>query len=240
MDYIKSLLNRLQAKIIHIGLITVFSLLVLYLTCSKFRIFLADQHIDSNFIIGFFTILALFLSLIQSSKDKRYSYNLKLIDSIEDKGIKVIGKLIGIKNKSHNMLSSVKHCIEAKKAGSVFKDLNDSCSKKDVEYEMELIVAYVNLYFPEQGEKWNDLSDKLTQVLNITGNILVNYNENLELIQRNVQFNNLPLDNADISLKEAEKIDQEIENLTLTMRDEIVVKMDDSKRKLKDTFNFKL
>ena len=56
-----------------------------------------DNKIDPNFIIGFFTVIALLLSLIQVSKDRKYNYNLLLIESLRDKGFLVIAKLIGIK-----------------------------------------------------------------------------------------------------------------------------------------------
>ena len=69
---IKKLTNKLQKYIIHIGLVIVLVLLFLYLFSEKFKYFLLKQSIDPNFIIGFFAVIALFLSLIQSSKDKRY------------------------------------------------------------------------------------------------------------------------------------------------------------------------
>jgi len=235
----KSLLTKLQARIIHIALFAALVLLVLYLFSSCFRLFLADQDVDPNFIIGFFTVIALLLSLIQASKDKRYSYNLRLIDSIEDKGLKVIGKLLGIKSKSLVVLSSAKHCVLAKKQHKIFKDLNDSLSKEDVESDMELITAYVDTYFPEQGSDWNDLIKKLTNISNITGNILLNYQENLAVINDS-NFRNDVLDTADTSLQEASKIDGEIEVLTLKIRDGIVAKINESKKTIKNSFDFSL
>jgi hypothetical protein len=135
----KNIINKLQSRIIHIALFVILVLLALYLFSSCFRLFLENQDIDPNFIIGFFTVIALLLSLIQNSKDKRYSYNLKLIDSIEDKGLKIIAKLLGIKGKSNVVLSSADHCIKAFQGKKLFKDLNNSLSKSDVESDMELI-----------------------------------------------------------------------------------------------------
>jgi hypothetical protein len=201
---------------------------------------LTHRRIDPNFIIGFFTIIALFLSLIQGSKDKKYSYNLKLIDSIEDKGIKVISKLLGIKNKSSKVLNCAQDCIKAKNEQKVFVDVIDAFSKEDIDNEMELIASYVDLYFPELKGRWNDLIDKLNAVAQITSNIKVNYEKNIELIQSGTKFQNIALDNAETSLKEAIKIDQEIESLTSAMRDKIVVIINDSKGKLKNTAGFKI
>jgi hypothetical protein len=235
----KNIINNLQSRIIHMALFIVLVLLVLYLFSSCFRIFLDNQHIDPNFIIGFFTVIALLLSLIQSSKDKRYSYNLKLIDSIEDKGLKIIGKLLGIRGKSNVVLSSATHCYSAFTQKTLFKDLNDSLSKSDVESDMELITAYVDTYFPEQKESWNNLIERLTDISNITGNILVNYHQNLDVIHDS-NFQNNALDNAPTELDRARKIDTEIDELTLKIRDGIVTKINETKKVLKNSFDFKL
>jgi hypothetical protein len=202
-------------------------------------LFLKNQNIDPSFIIGFFTIIALLLSLIQGSKDKRYSYNLRLIDSIEDKGLKVIGKLLGVKSKSSAVLSSASHCIESKKQKKVFKDLNNSLSKEDVESDMELIAAYIDTYFPEQKTDWNNLIESLTEISNITGNILVNYQENLRVINE-PNFRNDALDNAGNSLKKASEINSGIEKQTLKIRDGIVTKINETKKALKNSFDFSL
>lgn len=238
-EFMKNIINNLHSRIIHIALFGVLVLLALYLLSSCFRIFLDYQNIDPNFIIGFFTVTALLLSLIQGSKDKRYSYNLKLIDSIEDKGLKIIGKLIGIGGKSNVVLSSATCCYRAFKQKIKFQDLNDSLSKSDVESDMELITAYVDTYFPEQKESWNNLIEKLTNISNITSNILVNYHENLNVIHDS-NFQNNALDNAPTELDKAGKINTEINGLTLKIRDGIVIKINETKKVLKNSFDFKL
>lgn len=235
----KNIIHNLQSRIIHIALFAALVLLVLYLFLSCFRIFLYNQNIDPNFIIGFFTVIALLLSLIQSSKDKRYSYNLKLIDSIEDKGLKIIGKLLGIKGKSNIILSSATHCYGAFTQKTLFMDLNDSLSKSNFESDMELITACVDTYFPEQKESWNKLIERLTDISNITGNILVNYQENFDMIHDS-NFQNNALDNAPTELDRARQINAEIDELTLKIRDEIVTKINDTKKVIKNSFDFKL
>lgn len=238
MKFIKNIINSLRPRIIHIALCVVLILLVAYILLPCFRIFLYNQNIDPNFIIGFFTVIVLFLSLIQSSNDKRYSYNLKVIDSIEDKGLKIIGKLIGIRAKSNVVLQSAIHCHRAFNKKILFKDLNDSLSKSDVESDMELITAYVDTYFPDQKEGWNNIIKKLTEISNITNNIVVNYQENLNVIF-DKNFQNNVLDNAPDKLKIAEIIDNEISDLTLKIRNDIVVKINDTKKVIKNSFDFK-
>jgi hypothetical protein len=236
MHKFKLLINYLKNHLVHLGLVIVFLLLVIYLSSNRCRVFLSARGIDPNFIIGFVTVIALFLSLIQNLNDKKYTYNLKLIDSIEDKGLKIISKLIAIKTKSNTLLTTTKYCIEAKKRKMVFRDLNNSLSKEDVEVESDLIAAYVDTYFPEVNQGWNDLQDKLTNIANITQPILINYEANIELIQNGTPFKNQALDNAEDGLATAEIINQEIEELTLKMRDAIVTKMNDSKQKVKNKY----
>ncbi len=121
----------------------------------------------------------------------------------------------------------------------LFKDLNDSLSKSDVESDMELITAYVDAYFPEQKENWNNLIEKLTEISNITGNILVNYHENLNVIH-DLNFQNNALDNAKTELSRAGKINTEIDELTLKIRDGVVTKINETKKVLKNSLDFKL
>jgi hypothetical protein len=147
--------------------------------------------------------------------------------------------LLGVKSKSSVVLSSATHCIEAKKRKMIFKDLNNSLSKEDVESDMELITAYVDTYFPEQKTDWNTLIERLTEISNIVVNILVNYQENLEVIN-SPNFKNHALDNADQDLQRASEINVEIETLTLKIRDGIVTKINESKKVLKNSFDFSL
>lgn len=239
MKLIKSFIRQLQARMIQVALLTALTLLFFYLFSTNFRFALLIQDIDPNFIIGFLTLIALLLSLIQGSKDKRYSYNLRLIDSIEDKGLKVIGKLLKIRNKSSTGIISASHCLKAIKDGAVFIDLNDSLSKKDIESDMELVVAYIDTYFPEQKESWGKLLEDLTDVSNLTNNILVNYQENLRDIHH-PDFENKVLNDASANLVKADQLDKRIEKLTLDIREGIVGKINDSKKKLKNSFDFSL
>ncbi|MFA5095186.1 MAG: hypothetical protein WC447_00780 [Candidatus Paceibacterota bacterium] len=234
MDKIKKLKNY----IIHIGLIIVITLLVFYIFCTKFRLFLEIQGIDPNFIIGFFTVMALFLSLIQSSKDKKYAYNLRLIESIEDKGLKVISKLISIKSKSYIYLEGIKMHKKILNSKLFYEDTNETMSKKDVEGGMDLVATYIDTYFPEQNLKWNNLQDKLSQMATSYATIALNYSKNIEVL-KDPLFKNKTLDNIDNILKDAENINNEIEKITLEIRNDIIEKINMSKGEFKKTFDFR-
>ncbi len=230
------ILKTVQANFLPIGFSLTCVLLLLYIFSSEFRTFLEERNLDPNFIISFTTLIALFLTLIQGVKDKRYSYNIRLDDSIEDKGAKIIGKLLVIRNKSQKLILTAQTCIAVKNSGAIFKDLNNSFSKEDVENGMELVVAYIDLYFPEMNTRWNTLLEKLSGIANIVNPILLTYQENLPLIlEHRENFRNIILDNAPASLKVAKVMDAEIDDITKKMRDEIVEKMNGMKKKIKDS-----
>jgi hypothetical protein len=215
----------------------VLALLVLYLLCPELRTYLKVHDIDPNFIIGFSTVIALFLSLIQASSDKRYAYNLELIKSIEDKGLVVISKLITINNKSLIYIGTVQIVKSILGTNKIYKDTNDTLSKTDVERDMELVATYIDTFFPAMKENWNNLTERLSDLGTICSNIILNYNENHHLLGT-VGFSNDALNNIDTSLKRADELNQEIKAITLEIRDSIVMKINASKGEFKKSFGF--
>jgi len=105
---------------------------------------------------------------------------------------------------------------------------------------MELVTAYIDTYFPEQSLRWNEILDKLSIIATYNANIVLNFNKNIDLIIKRIPFANASLDKIDQYIKEVEKVNEEIDNLTHITRDEIVTKINNVKGKLKNSFNFKL
>lgn len=227
-------LKRFKKNAILLALTVVTLLLCLYLFLEQFRCYLDERGIDPNFIIGFLTTLALLLSLQQASHDRRYAYNLKLVESIEEKGLRIIGKLLGIKQKSASLLASleaVKKCLDTK---TVFIDVHDVTDKADVDADMELVTAYIHTYFNELGPVWNNLIDKLRVVGDYAGNAILNYKENIEVIQTHGPINVCEtLDNLPTSIQEAKRLNSEIEEITQSITDQIVRKISETKSQVK-------
>lgn len=222
---------------INIALIAVLVLLALYLFSEEFRCFLSDAGIDPNFIIGFFTVVALLLSLRQSSIDKRYAYNLRLIQSLEEKGLRIIGKLLGIKQKSASLLATmeaIKTCMDKR---IIFVDQHNVTDKSDIDADMELVTTYVHTHFNELGSNWNEVIEKVREVGNYAGNVILNYNKNVELIEKRLAFENEALDNFPSSLIEARRLNDEIDKLTASMTDDIVQKINDTTKQVKDSID---
>lgn len=234
-DFKRNALEKFKNNILQLGLLGALILLLLYLCSAGFRNFLASQNIDPNFIIGFFTIVALFLSLIQSSKDKRYTYNMKLIESMEEKGLAVIAKLIKIISKSHTYLEGVKMYKQALGTKVFYQDTNNALSKEDMEQGMDLVAAYLDTYFPEQNQKWNQVQDELSELGTNYANVSINYDKNIEVLE-DPNFQNKILDNIDQILIESEKNLSEIEKITGEIRNGILDKINNTKGQVKKSF----
>lgn len=210
-----------------------------YFIDGNFRCYLFKNNIDPNFIIGFFTAIALILSIIQSLSDRKFSYNANLVNSIEDKGLSIIAKLLTIRQKSEILSITIKQIKEAIASGLIYKDSNNALSKEDIEKELEMTTAYIQTYFPEECEAWNSLQDKLSNIATNCSNVLINYELNIDVI-KDKNFTNLILDDIDNILIKSESIYKDIDKSAEEMKDRIILKLNDYKGKLKDSFYFKL
>lgn len=221
-------------------LILVFLMLALYIVSIEFRSVLVELEINPEFIIGYFTIIALILSLIQSVNDKRFLYNTNLTDSIENKGLQIIGKILAIRAKSSAILSATETCRKAFNERKTFKDLNNVYSKDDVEKDMDLVVAYIHTHFTEVGSKWNELLNKLNNSANSSLNLLENYSQNLHLIVRGVPFKNDVLEKFSETLEDIRCTNIQIDSLGLEITNDIISKINQYKAELKKHFLFRL
>jgi hypothetical protein len=233
----KRVLAAFRKHSLHILLYVVLFLFFCYIfNWFNLKYFLISTGIDPNFIIGFLTVMALISSLIQSSYDKKFSYNMILIESIENKGISVISKILTIK---HNGELFLKTLIDHKNAisnGNIYKDANNTLSRDGIEEGMEIVSAHVQMYFPEEAENWNEILDDLNSIATLSVNITQNYIENIELIKNGINFSNIFLDNIDSYIIEAEVLNKKIDDKALGMYNRIVSKINESKGKVKSSF----
>jgi len=224
---------------LHIFLLVVFLLLLLYLLSGSFRCYLLEKNIDPNFIIGFFTVIALILSVIQNLSDRRFSYNVNLVNSIEDKGINVIAKLIKIRQKSEILFITIEQVKKALNSDLIYRDANNALSKEDFEKELEMTAAYIQTYFPEERTQWNNLQDELSKLATNCHNVLINYEENIKVIVIGTPFTNGTLDNMDNIINESKLLYEAIDKSAEDMHERIIIKLNSYKDRLKDGFYFK-
>ena len=231
----------IQNRLIHIGLVLVISILTIYLASPYFRNFLGSQNIDPNFLIGFFTVIALLLSIIQSGHDKRYGYNLSLTTAVRSAGERVIGKAIAIRTKADQYEGVVRHLSEAIKQNKIFIDQNNIESKEDVVKDMESVAALVDMYFPDQGQLWNDISDKLTEMANISNNIYTNYQTCAGSLKADPGKPSRDyVETLTEPLNQLKSLNEKIQTMTETLRNEVVNKINKMSGDFKETFRFRL
>lgn len=235
----KEIKEYFKKNSLKIFLIIVIILFFIYIFSDNFRNYLLCKNIDPNFLVGFLTAIALILSIIQNLYDKRFSYNTNLVNSVEDKGIKVIAKLLAIRQKSEILSITIKQIKKAIDSDIIYLDLNNTLSKEDLEKEMEMTTAYIQTYFPEESGKWNILQDKLSKLGTNCSNVLLNYKENIKVL-KDPNFSNIILGNIDQIISESEEIYNDIDKLAEEMYVRIVEKMNGYKSQLKDGFCFKL
>jgi len=241
MTTIEKIKKYIQKNTLRALLLLVVALLFLYLFSVDFRCFLEKSNIDPNFIIGFFTVIALILSIIQNMHDRRLTYNMRLISSIEEKGLSIIGKLLTIRQKSEIFLITLKQIKKAIVEKQIYRDSNNTFSKEDINKDLEMVTAFIQTYFLEESSEWNKLQeDKLNKLATYCNDVSLNYNENIELILKEEQFTNTSLDNIDTTIEESELLYKEIDQMAFEMSNRIIEKINDSFGKVKDSFDFKL
>ncbi len=236
MQRVKSIIRE---NILRALLFIIIFLIILYIFSDGFRCYLVKENIDPNFIVGFSTTVALVLTLIQSSYDKKFNYNLRLVESIESKGLAIIGKLLVIKEKSSMLLITLKKYRDSIKNRQIYIDFNDISSQKDINTGLELIVAYIQTYFPSECSEWNEMLENLNIIGTYTNSVAINYDKNIDLIKQGQNFKNESLGKIDAYIIESEGINTKIDNLALKMTEKIVLKINNSTERLKDNFYFK-
>lgn len=208
---------------------------VIYLAFPRVRCFLIVSNIDPDFIVGFLTAIALVLTLTQNIKDKRYSYNLRLGESMEEKGVKIIGKLLSIKHTAYVFSKLIPHYKESVDSGVEFRNGNKIPDSNEISGpDIEQVAAFMDMYFPSIKEKWNILMDKMSELATMHSNIQMNYSENLDLIKKKVVFDNVVLSDLQNLIPKSRELEEFVDTTALEIRDEIVTIINEYKLQIRN------
>jgi hypothetical protein len=231
----KNLLKKVFNNKLRILLWVLILVFITYLTFPDIRCFLIISNIDPDFIVGFLTAMALVLSLIQNNKDKRYSYNLRLGESMEEKGVRIIGKLLSIKHAAYVFSQVIPQYKESIDSGIEFRDQNKIGNHDEISGpDIELIAAFMDMYFPSIKEKWNVLMDKMSELATMHSNVQMNYSENLDLIKKKTVFQNNILDELNSLISKSKELEEYIDKTALEIRDEIVTIINEYKLQIRN------
>lgn len=89
---------------------------------------------------------------------------------------KIISKLLLLDNKRERLRTYFQLSYNASRDKAIFVDSNDTFNRKDFEQDGEEVVAFIDIYFPELGEEWNDCLVKMSDMFTIV--FLMNENRN--------------------------------------------------------------
>lgn len=233
-NLISDIKNIFNGKLIQFLIVIILILFLLYLFCPALRIYISSQNINPNFVLGFLTTMTLIVSIWQNSKDRKLTYNLSTLESVRNNGLAIISKLVAVRQKSEVILKTLKSYQEAIKSKQMFKDYNETLSKKDIEDGFQIVAAYADTYFREECDKWNEMLNKLSTMATDNMNVILNYEINLQLILSGTNFRNQTLDKIDEIVINAEKTEKEINQLTQDMRNKIITKINSISNKIKN------
>lgn len=166
-----------------LGLLT--SISVGYFISENFRINISDMNIEATLVAGMVTSFASLASILnnkaimgQYTRERNFTYRMSVKYTFEEMSLIAISKLYCIDARRKACLKtmeSVKHCLSTNKQyrdgfGITDTDVfnSDNCRS----------TAVLDIYFPTQGEKWNEVIDVLSEMGTIASNTVLNYTEN--------------------------------------------------------------
>ncbi len=225
---------KLKGKSKQFLLLIITATFVVYIFCPTLRMYIFKQNIDPNFVLGFLTTITLMISIIQSSKDRKLTYDMGISEQLRNNGLVIISKLVLIKHKSLVILNTLKHYKDAISKKQKFIDSNNITSMKDVNDGFELAATYADTYFKKECQGWNEMIDKIGTMATCGINVNKNYEMNLQLILNGDIFKNETLDRLDEIIANAEKTDKEIYTITENMRSKIIERINFTNAKVKD------
>ncbi len=217
-------MEKLQSYLISFlfGLIT--SLGIGYVASGDFREFITRQSIDTAMFTGLVTLLALLAAMQQnftlskqSVRDRNFAYRLAVKSKFEDMGVVVIAKLLEIESRRAVCVSTIHNIKLCLDTGKVYHDGYNIMSTEAFNSDSCKASAALDVYFPDQSEKWNEIITTLNEMGSLASSILLTYKEN-----DNGKLTTELLANMVIHQNSIEALNARIGNLPLEIRDSVV------------------
>lgn len=171
MNYYKSHLYTLILGIL-------FMFLFSYLLFDNFRSAISVSGIDANVVVGFITSLALLASIKQWARDKNFAYRLSVKNTSDQMGLLVIAKLYSVEARRQACVATMMHLKRALETDIQYRDGNNITSTDAFNSDSCQATASLDVYFPDQCGKWNEVIDTLNEMGSLASTALLNYVEN--------------------------------------------------------------
>jgi hypothetical protein len=171
-------MNKYKSHLYTLILGVLVALLLAYLFFGNFRSAISVSGIDANVVVGLITSLALLVSIKQWARDKNFAYRLSVKNTFDQMGLMVIAKLYSVEARRQACVATMTHIKRALDTGIQYRDGNNITSTDAFNSDSCQATSALDVYFPDQGEKWNEVIDLLNEMGSLASTALLNYVEN--------------------------------------------------------------
>jgi hypothetical protein len=193
------------------------ALLLGYIFSQSFRTAISVSDIDPDVVVGLITALALLISIKQWARDKNFAYRLSVKNSFDQMGQLVIAKLYSAEARRQVCVATMMHIKRALDTGIQYRDSNNITSTDAFNSDSGQATAALDVYFPDQGEKWNEVIDILNEMGSLASTALLNYVEN-DYGKKTTQF----LNDIDMHIVTMAKLNEKMGDKPKEIRDGVI------------------
>jgi len=217
-------ITKFQLTIIDFILGLVTSLVIGYVLVEDFRAFVFKQEMDPTMLASMVTFLALLATIRQnyslskqSVRDRNFAYRLSVKSKFEDMGVILVSKLLEIESRRLMCVSTIENIKLCMDSDREYRDGYNITSTETFNSDSCRASAALDIYFPEQSEKWNEILSTLNEMGSLASSILLTYNKN--------DYGRIPtklLNDIDIHLSKVRTLNEAIGNKPQEIREGVV------------------
>lgn len=178
-------MDWLKQNLINIALVVLVLLTVKYLFCASFREQFIVLNIDAGIVTGLVASFALLVSVKQGidakkqgARDRNFAYRLSVKSKFEEMGQLVIAKLYSVQARRQACVATLEHIQKCLGSDTEYRDSNGVTSTDAFNSDNGQSTATLDVYFPAQAEKWNEVIDLLNEMGSLAAMAMLNYVEN--------------------------------------------------------------
>ncbi len=211
------------------------ALSVVYLFSNNFREIIKNQHIDANIIIALATFIAVFFSIKQAVRDRAFMndqavrernflYKMSMDSRFADMAIIVISELLTIEARRYMYMMTLHNIKMCMAQNTNYMDGNKISEHALMDAKS---TTAIDLFFPKEGNKWNEVIDIMSDMASIATSTLLTYQQN-DYGKRTTTT----LANIDDSIKKMRELNAQLANKPMEIRIGVVDVLNAWKQKL--------
>ncbi len=205
-------MQKIQQPIISFLLGLLSALTLGYFISSNFRDNIEHAGIDATMVTGLIASFALIATLFQNTamikqnvRERNFVYRMSVKSKFEDMSLIVIAKLYSFEARRQVSVFTVQAIKKCMAEGKRYHDASNITSTEDFNSDNCKATAVLDVYFPNQGEKWNEVITILNEMGSIASMTVLNYFEN-DYGQKTTEW----MTNIDKHIKRLEELDAQM------------------------------